>query len=122
MSDARRIIEGETPKRFMQQAAPRYGEGDIIHVNSSHGTIDIFPNGQVVSFTANDPKDEDAKNLARIVRFDVEEWKQHWNQDLPKGWMDILDLGYWLDNGKYEPPVQDWRDNFRDQMDDIEPD
>jgi hypothetical protein len=23
---------------------------------------------------------------------------------------DILDLGYWTEDGRYEPPVQDWRE------------
>ena len=43
------------------------------------------------------------------VRVDVAEWKARYpGEDVAAG-HDILDFGYWMKNGKYEPPCEGWR-------------
>lgn len=46
--------------------------------------------------------------LPDINMFDLVEWKHYWQRN-PDHDFDILDLGYWLKDGSYEPPVLDWR-------------
>ncbi len=49
-----------------------------------------------------------------IVRFDVGEWLAAYpGEELVGNRVDILDLGYVLRNGTYEPPATDWRAEFR---------
>lgn len=43
-----------------------------------------------------------------IVRVDVAEWKHTYPNEEFNG-CDILDIGYWMADGTYEPPVLDWR-------------
>lgn len=43
------------------------------------------------------------------VRVDVDEWRRRYpGEDIAAG-HDILDFGYWMKNGEYEPPCEDWR-------------
>lgn len=53
---------------------------------------------------------------AKIERFDLDEFRRTYKiavgEPLPSN-IDILDLGYWMDDGTYEPPVEDWRAEFR---------
>lgn len=80
-------------------------------VASSCGTLVADSvTGKVISRTI----DEDqGSTLEMIVSFDVEEFKAHSKIETMPGHVDILGLGYWLFNGGYEPPVEDWREEFR---------
>lgn len=50
-----------------------------------------------------------------IVKVDVAEWRKTYpNETL--GDVDVLDVGYWIRGGSYEPPVEDWRAEFRKQV------
>jgi hypothetical protein len=73
-------------------------------VNSSHGTLVIDADGNVVKGSVYD--DDELKN---IVRFDLEEYRKQYPDEPEPSSYDILDLGYWTDQGKYEPPDEDWR-------------
>lgn len=80
--------------------------------NGSHDTISFNSNG----WTAYDYEGQ------RILRFNIPEWEQYWNRKInanePE--FDILDLGYWYDEGgliKYREPAADWRELRRDQID-----
>lgn len=65
-------------------------------VVSSHGTITIDGEGQVLSFEPNETGDtKSIKHLNSITRFDLMEWcKHHGTYTLPTRF-DILDLAYW---------------------------
>lgn len=80
-------------------------------VVSSHGELTVnVEQGQVIKASPHTPGDEDGENLLNIKRFDVDEWRKHWHEELkPNSSLDILDLGYWNRNGTYEPPVEDFR-------------
>lgn len=54
--------------------------------------------------------------MKKVDRIDVEEFNEHY-KDVYNGrtpsvvanGIDILDVGYWLKDGTYEPPEADWR-------------
>jgi hypothetical protein len=47
-----------------------------------------------------------------ITRLDADEWRAFYpGEDISAG-HDILDFGSWDTNGHYEPPEQDWSENF----------
>jgi len=75
-------------------------------VYSSHGTIIINPETGTVIATDIDMCDDCIDN---IKRFDIEEYKTFYKVDKVPGAFDILDLGYWLNDGTYEEPEHDWR-------------
>lgn len=73
-----------------------------VEVRSSNGnlTIDIYGNILKSDYTGENPP----------VRFDVVEWiRYHKQAEMPTS-LDILDIGYWLVDGTYEPAVDDWRE------------
>jgi len=56
----------------------------------------------------------DSGEYERILRFDVGEWSAAYPSGrLAGSRVDILDLGYALKNGAYEPPVAEWRAEHR---------
>jgi hypothetical protein len=84
----------------MSAEAPQEG---VLTVQSSHGHFTIDGNtGDVLSRQVQD------EALQRLVRFDLAEWHNYYGGP-PGPDLDILDLGYWLDSGTYEPPAHDWR-------------
>ena len=82
-------------------------------VGSSHGELTIDAAGNVVNRSLDNAGSDGGNHLAAIIRFDLGEWRRHWQKPLP-GAFDILDLGYWYaDPGTgeaaYEPPDAKWR-------------
>jgi hypothetical protein len=53
-------------------------------------------------------EDCDEGNYADIVFFNVDEWRNTRPGVVPDH-VDILDIGYWMATGEYEPPETDWR-------------
>lgn len=53
------------------------------------------------------------KVLSKAERFDVEEWRRTYPGEELNTQCDILDLGIFYDGGKYEPPVKEWREQFK---------
>jgi hypothetical protein len=81
--------------------------GKTFFVYSSGGSLKVdAENGLVVECTTHRNEDNELK---QIVRFDIEEYNAHYNVHEIPGALDILDLGYWNQDGGYEKPVQDWR-------------
>lgn len=80
-------------------------------IKSSNGTFIVDPdNGQV-------DHAEYFEAHMDIVCFDVQEFAAHYGTPLPDS-MDILDIGYFYrDNGnmKYEPPVEEYRRDIKQQ-------
>lgn len=84
--------------------------------HSSHGEITFDPRtGRVLADELEyGDGDDDFNELNKPVRFDVEEWKKRYpGKSLVGIYMDILDIGYWMPDGRYEPPADDWRMMFR---------
>ena len=70
-------------------------------------TFDVS-NGAVLQCDL-DPEDYPEATRPRVV--DVDEWLRRYpgeSKALPNE-HDILDFGYWMDEGKYEPPCETWR-------------
>jgi hypothetical protein len=75
----------------------------MITVCSSHGEISIDEAGMVVEeFTSHDGE------LGFIEKFDLKQYAEDNNlsvDQLPDE-IDILGIGYWTKDGKYEPPMK----------------
>jgi hypothetical protein len=87
----------------------------VFHVTSSHGDITaLVDDGTVTGIEINTPGDEDGEALKQIAKFDLGEWRRYYGMEQlePNSSIDILDLGYWLKDGAYEPPAEDWRQQF----------
>lgn len=88
-------------------------------VHGSHGMLVVdAQTGEIVdrAYEPGCPCDDNC--YARILLFDVDEWKRTYPGENPAeaGEVDVLDLGFWHNDetvpegiGKYEPPDQDWR-------------
>ena len=71
---------------------------------SSYGSITFdSKTGNIISTNL-----DNSPECPQVARFDVEEFKCHYGE-YPKNETDILDLGYWQNDGGYEPPCHDWR-------------
>lgn len=86
----------------------------LIAINSSNGTLMIDSETGEVSVEESDYDNDD---LRQIVRFDLDEWRKEYPGEECEGG-DILDFGYWSkrEDGEwiYEPPVEEWRKEWRD--------
>jgi hypothetical protein len=71
-------------------------------VGSSHGELTIDAGGQVIDHHLDNDDADGGGHLARITRFDIAEWRRHW-QNPTVSHIDILDLGYWYT----DPQVQE---------------
>lgn len=81
-------------------------------VHSSHGDLTVTAEGYVL----HDKSTYADHELENITRFDIGEYKKHYNVASIDTDRDILDLGYWYRAGKfirYEEPVQSWRDEAK---------
>lgn len=79
-------------------------------VSSSHGQITINYNTGYVISCVGDKKGE----LKKIVKFDIEEYRKYYGKVHDS--YDILNLGYWNNEGVYEDPCQDWRENREERL------
>lgn len=73
-------------------------------VYGSHGDLTVArASGRVLAY---EPiGDGEYRN---ITFFNIAEWRQTYPGEVP-GHIDILDLGYWTEEGEYAPPAADWR-------------
>jgi hypothetical protein len=82
----------------------------LIYVASSNGELGVNPSTGGVIYCHLDTGGDECIEL--ITAFDLAEYKKHYSivldAHLPEC-IDILDLGYWLKDGSYEPPAGDWR-------------
>jgi hypothetical protein len=88
-----------------------------VTVVSSNGTLTAeYPSGAVRDVYHNVDGDIDAfaRELKPISVFNFREWESYWKQPInPDQQFDILDLGYWYEFNKYEPPCWDWREEVK---------
>jgi hypothetical protein len=75
----------------------------LMSVISSHGELVIDENGNVLKDRSHYSDDA----LKKIVRFDLAEYRTAYPNY--EGDTDILDIGYWMADGKYEPPEPEFR-------------
>jgi hypothetical protein len=89
---------------------------NLFYVGSSNGELQVdVTTGVVVSVNVytND------SGLEKINSFDVKEWEEYYGKPIPVGeHIDILDLGYWHDNGKYTHPEFDAREEIKRRWED----
>ncbi|MFA5354518.1 MAG: hypothetical protein WC291_09845 [Thermodesulfovibrionales bacterium] len=99
----------------MDMTNPNY-----IYIHSNWGVLTINSEGYVLPFESkyNSHLEEDRGQminggdaLGDIVRFDLQEFRHTYPKDTPRD-IDICDIGYWTTDGKYEPPVDDFRQEF----------
>jgi len=86
-------------------------------ISSSNGVIgaDIFTGKVIYIDEYEDSADE---FFPKIWEIDIEEFEKYYNKKINEDdIIDILDLGYWLEDGTYEPPCQDWRDEIKNNID-----
>lgn len=82
-------------------------------VGSSHGELTLDAEGYVTDRRLDNDDSDGGKHLARIVRFDIAEWRKYWgNPETTQ--IDILDLGYWYTHpktikAKHVRPDAKWR-------------
>ena len=82
------------------------------YVFGNHGSLKVSYTGEVLEVSDNPHSDD---SYAGIIHFDVEEWKRAYpDEELCD--MDILDIGFWDSDGRYEGPEEDWREEFRDDL------
>lgn len=85
---------------------------NTVYIGSSHGEFSAdATTGKVIKKEIYEGSETEPVNF--IDKFDIEEYKKHYNTTTPPEYIDILDLGYWLENGAYEEPAHDWRKEFR---------
>lgn len=73
-------------------------------VYGSHGDLTVASaSGRVVAYES--IGDGEYRNIAF---FNIAEWRQVYPGEVPHQ-IDILDIGYWTEEGEYAPPVADWR-------------
>lgn len=53
------------------------------------------------------------------LRFDVNEFLQHYHYIKLPSSIDILDIGYWYGDGSYEPPDDDFRQCVKENKEDF---
>ncbi len=85
-------------------------------VFSSHGEITADKEtGNVIKIDLTCDCKHNEQCINNIKQFDVNEFKMYYSKEIPES-VDILDLGYWLNNGGYEEPAHDWREEIRRQF------
>ena len=92
-------------ERMPSRSSATHAGKEFLLVESSHGTLVVDRTDGVV---IRELSTYDGDELKDIVRFDLEEYKRYWKEEVPKS-LDILNLGYWIIGGAYEEPAHDWR-------------
>lgn len=84
----------------------------VIHSSSGQLIADLYT-GEVTGSYIENQEDE---NFKKIISIDLKEFRKHYgitaSCNTPTD-IDILDIGYWLINGDYIKPADDWRRDFR---------
>lgn len=110
-----RYLQANTNHREPQKAPPKYDQynkKDCVVIGSSHGHFyaDLETGKLVRRNICCDKKPDEycSVEYTLIKKFDLEEWKRFYRVEVSPH-IDILDLGYWLDNGDYIPAEDDHR-------------
>jgi hypothetical protein len=90
----------------------------MITIESSWGTIETDEQGNVLNKYLCEVDGEHCY-LADVVRFDIQEFytwfEKKFKEPSPKQYdFDVLDLGFWREDGSYDTADMDWRDRMWD--------
>ena len=82
-------------------------------ISSSHGQIKTDKDGVVIERMINTSDADQTGHLSAIYRFDFAEYQMSYGKQVP-AYVDILLLGYWYGaDSKYEPAVEDFRQEMK---------
>lgn len=100
---------------------PQHNGKDCVEIESSHGIFYADPaTGKVIGKEIccdKQPRHEYCNNkYTQINKFDFEEWREYYSNDAIDTHLDILDLGYWLENCLYTPAEKDHRENILEHV------
>ena len=73
-------------------------------VHSSYGTLVV----DALGWGQRNESEYDGDVLKDIERFDLKEYKSRWHDESETDTLDILELGYWITDGSYIPPLFYW--------------
>jgi hypothetical protein len=121
-----REIKGEERTDYEATVRAAYADEDlfaereaveltIFHVGGSWGHLTANAETGEVIECIDDPDATDAtgEGYQSITRFNVDEWNRAYpTEELAGMSMDILDIGFWDDQG-YQAPEEDWRADMR---------
>lgn len=92
------------------EAVPYDPATTTITLGSSHGEIIFDGYGNVVEDNLTyGPGEDDMNPEYAPVRLDIEEFRRTYPTFPLDGHHDILDWGFWMANGEYGEPEEDWR-------------
>ena len=108
------VAEAEDPKAFLKQLNADAKRGFSVRCYMGDWLVDR--NGRVLAWGPDTWNGQSAEGddpafaawARSIVKFDFDEWEQHYGQRLPDT-LDVCDLGSWTRKGEYVPPEEDWR-------------
>lgn len=87
---------------------------EIWQVVSSNGVLRVGMNGKVHTVEVYPEADD---SIMKIEEFDMKEWEMYYNQTIKPGdSIDILTIGYWTEDGHYEPPIKDYREETKNMI------
>ena len=89
----------------------------MINIESSWGTIITDDNGNVIGKDLLEHDGKEKCYLLNADRFDLKEWDDWYEKNTNKPSIkptdfDILELGFWNNDGSYNPPHPTWRDEI----------
>jgi len=92
-----------------------------INIRGSYGKLVAYKDTGVVipkesDFMDGDEGDFSSHTYRDIVMIDVLELKETYYSFSLLNEFDILDVGYWTNTGKYEPPCHVWREEYRNAV------
>lgn len=90
---------------------------NTFNVRGSWGNITVNADtGKVVTYTP-DPPENGEYDYNNISKFDIDEWRnENPDETLEGNDLDILDLGYWTNEGVYESPDYTWRKEIKEKI------
>jgi hypothetical protein len=100
------------PRHYMAKGGKVSSSPKEIDVRTSNGEITMDGNTGKVLNVVVDPDEDDM--IQNIDKFDINEYKKYHKVKVLPSSIDILDLGYWMKDGTYEEPAQDWREMIAD--------
>ena len=84
-------------------------------IYSSHGELSVrVDDGEILNVDSTEDEDDYLPNIARI---DIDEWEaQYPGEELKDSHHDILNFGYWNNDGSYDKPEQSWREDRKQNL------
>lgn len=112
-ADIKKAKKLKKQKAQSEMAAMLTNKPKTFIVSSSNGELVANAGtGEVIECTV--CRGGEGQYIENIAKFDVAEWCRTYPGEYLEGnTIDILDLGDWDKDGKYTPPEEDWREEYR---------